>query len=276
MIQIRNLLDTPLEDIVACMVICFEGYFVKLSSCVDFWSERFSAARVDYAVSFGAFQESDLIGFVIIAIGQQLNELTAYNTGTGVIPSFRGKGIIDDIYRHALPILQSKGIRRCSLEVICDNDRAITLYNRLGFVQSKRLLFFQGVLQVAATTQLTVTESNDFRHPACEEFYSWDCSLDSIRNSPVGTYKAFEIQSADGFRGYFVMNPTTGLIVQYEIDDDEESIDSWRILLAAISQITNSKVIWKNVDIRRQTLCSLLSSVGLENFINQYEMELTI
>ena len=104
--KIRPLTDCPLSQIVDCLGEAFENYFVKMPSDVEFWRNRFKAARVDYNLSYGVFDQDGLVAFIIHGIDQHLGQKTAFNTGTGVIPSFRGRQLVDKIYEFAIPKLK--------------------------------------------------------------------------------------------------------------------------------------------------------------------------
>ena len=150
-IYIRDLATTELKDIVHCLTLCFDNYFVQLPSDTSYWKERFRCARVDYSLSFGAFDENLLVGFIIIGVDSRNEKLTAFNTGTGVLPSYRGRKIVDMLFAHAFPLFISRGITHCGLEVIQDNTRARHVYERIGFAVSRTFLCFRGTLPAVSS-----------------------------------------------------------------------------------------------------------------------------
>jgi len=85
-IEIRDLANTKLSTIVDCLLIAFDGYFVKMPSDVHYWANRYKGARVDFSLSFGAFEGDKLVAFIINGIDDDKGMRTAFNTGTGVIP----------------------------------------------------------------------------------------------------------------------------------------------------------------------------------------------
>ena len=54
--------------------------------------------------------------------------------GMGLLPDYRGQGIGTRLAVEAIRAAQSAGIERVELEVFASNERAIALYQRLGFV----------------------------------------------------------------------------------------------------------------------------------------------
>lgn len=53
---------------------------------------------------------------------------------TGVLPGFRGRGIGGALVSEFVTRMQQRGIEAVFLEVAVDNDAALSLYKRLGFV----------------------------------------------------------------------------------------------------------------------------------------------
>jgi ribosomal protein S18 acetylase RimI-like enzyme len=53
--------------------------------------------------------------------------------GMGLLPAYRGRGIGRQLLSACLAKARSKGITRVELEVRADNERAIKLYERMGF-----------------------------------------------------------------------------------------------------------------------------------------------
>jgi ribosomal protein S18 acetylase RimI-like enzyme len=108
--------------------MAFDGYFVKMPDSLDYWATRFKQARVNYHYSFGVFDASRLVAFIIQGMDIHDGQLTAFNTGTGVLPAYRGQKLVDRLYDHAIPRLKERGIQKCQLEVIQENERAIRVY----------------------------------------------------------------------------------------------------------------------------------------------------
>jgi len=58
---------------------------------------------------------------------------TAYFGSFAVHPQFRGRGLGKAIMAGVIDRLKSDGVKRLELVVVCDNERAINFYRRLGF-----------------------------------------------------------------------------------------------------------------------------------------------
>jgi len=103
-----------------------------------------------------------------------------------------------------------------------------------------------------------------------QDLYSWDFHARVIKN---GDYRYYQISKGNLVESYFVINPNNGYVAQFEVL--LESQGCWDRLFSGIREISNSiKVI--NVDTRLDKKIGYLNSIGLENTVNQYEMEMSI
>lgn len=266
--EIRSLADTNLSDIVACLLEAFEGYFVKMPESIDYWEERFRGARVEYELSFGMFDQDRLVAFIMNGIDTQEGELTAFNTGTGVIPSYRSQQAVDKMYAHAFPLLRERGVQNCRLEVIQANDRAIRVYERIGFHKIKSLLSFRGACKVSEAS-LNQTEVNLSSIESLirrkEQFYSWDFTFEALSKNET-SFRCYLLDQYDN--SYYIINPETKMLVHYELPEQE-----LEALFSNISALCET-IRLVNVDASRIKLVDSLAELGFENYINQYEMKM--
>lgn len=271
--EIKNLQHIPLPSIVDCLLESFADYFVKMPEDVQYWENRFLGARVNFELSFGMFDDGKLIGFIINGIDYTGEDLTAFNTGTGVIPAYRGDKIVDSIYDFAIPVLKKNGVKKCMLEVIQKNEKAIRVYERIGFSSHRSLKCFKGSLKTGVT-DVGVKKAN-FEHiidkqTIDQQFYSWDNNNEAILSSG-NLYHTFEVFFRDSCIGYFVINPKIGYLPQFELYDTESEYQLQ--LFEGIRQVAEEVRI-NNVDASRIHLCDALLQAGLENHIDQFEMEM--
>ena len=273
--KIKCLKNTSLEIIVDCLLNSFEGYFVQLPSDVSYWKKRYQAARVDLNYSYGMFDNQRMVGFIINGIDNINGELTAFNTGTGVLPAYRGNGVVDSLYEFAIPLLRDRGITRCQLEVITNNERAIKVYQRIGFNINRRLYCFKGILHSSNPQypRINKTKSagkipNDYGD---ENLYSWDHTREAVTASGEN-YETFIVLSVDAKElGYFTINAQTGYVARIE----KRQFGTYEDIIEAINQLTKEIKI-NNVDESRIQLRNHLMQAGLNNFIDQFEMEMKI
>ena len=218
------------------------------------------------------FDNEKLVAFIIHAIDNRNGVLTAYNTGTGVLPEYRGRKIVQSIYDFALPDLRRNGIRRCTLEVIRENDPAIKAYRRVGFKICKNYKCFRGKVEVSANIPSTLREINfrmiDWHALADQSAYSWDNHIDSLKN---GNYRYFIIGENAEPDAYFILNSETGYVAQF----DCFSPANWQELFAAMKSVSEILTI-NNVEENFREKIEHIKKAGLQHTIDQYEMQMTI
>jgi GNAT superfamily N-acetyltransferase len=274
--EIKNLKETPLNIIVDCLLDSFSNYFVPMTADLTYWENRFKAARVNYELSYGMFDNGKLVGFIINGIDYLGDSLTAFNTGTGVISGFRGQNVVDRIYEQAIPELKTKGVTKCTLEVIQKNDIAIHVYERIGFSKSRGLNCFKGT--ISSTVPAVTAERIAFDEivPVAalnDRYYSWDNVSNAVK-AAGDIYQTYTVSDEKGNNiGYFVINPLNGYLAQFEVLNGKP--EDWKILFSGISTISQNIRI-NNVDEQRKELVNTLLSLGLENHIDQYEMEMSL
>ena len=259
------------EEVITCLLTAFSNYFVVLPDDVNYWKARYKAAQIDWSLSFGMFDDDNLVGFIINGIDLHEGKRTAYNSGTGVLPEYRGRAIVDQLYEHALPEFQKEGIQKCLLEVICENERALKVYKRIGFRSRRKLFSFKGELpDISTYPQLqNVTFEEILESGSYKAFnYSWDNLAKPVEISEVNK-KSFFVTSEEGQSlGYFVLGPN-GQVVQIEASEESDISE----VLKAIGKVTPA-LRFGNIPDHRKQLLNDLRSLGFENTINQYEMEM--
>lgn len=264
--HIQALTPTHLPQIVACLLTAFEGYFVPMPPEVAYWERRFKGAAVDYKLSFGAFEAGQLVGFMMIGVDEFEGKLTAFNTGTGVIPAFRGQQIVDQLYAFAFPVFQAAGIRSAKLEVITENARAIRVYERIGFQIERRLRCLKGQITAPAPPHSLVPISVD--HPQLQAdptAYSWDHSQAALRRMG-DAYSHQLVRDAHGqLIGYFSVQ-SSGYIARFHARPGHTTE-----VLASLGQHYPAARI-NNVDAQAQERLAALQAVGFVATIDQYEM----
>lgn len=270
--HIRNLSETSLEEIIDCLLHAFEGYFVKMPADLIYWQNRFNAARVDWEFSFGMFSEGKLAGFIINGIDFENDQLTAFNTGTGVLPEFRGQKIVDQLYAFAIPLLKKSGVEACSLEVIQKNEIAVAVYKRIGFQVTADYKCFRGKLNLpesnALLTEIAADEIFERENPN-HHFYSWDFRNEAI-NLSRKNYRCYDFETEKA-KGYFILDPENGSLAQFEVAPENE--ENELNLLSAVRKIS-PEIRINNVDSKRELRLNSLLKSGLENHIDQYQMRM--
>lgn len=269
--EIKSLNVITREEVITCLLTAFSNYFVVLPDDVDYWKARYKAAQIDWSLSYGMFDGEKLVGFIINGIDVHEGRKTAYNSGTGVLPDYRGNAIVDRLYEHAFPEFRKAGIEKCLLEVICENERAMKVYNRIGFETRRKLYSFKGSLPVASgDLQLQNTSFSEILSTGLYDpkNYSWDNLSKPVEISEHNK-NCFLLTSAEGeLKGYLVLGPN-GQVVQLEASENSQISE----VLKSIRKVTTD-IRFGNVPDHRTQLLNELKALSFENTINQYEMQL--
>lgn len=271
---VNSLSRISLDELLDCFLVAFENYFVKMPTNKNYYEQRWRAAKVDFNYSYGMFDQGKLVGFIIHAIDKRAGILTAFNTGTGVIPEYRGRRIVKSIYEYALKDLWHNGIERSTLEVIAENSIAIRSYQSVGFKVCKKYKCYTGKIRIENDDQFTLREialkNIDWDTLPNQQFYSWDFQRESISG---GNYSFFQVLHNKEPESFFIINPDHQYLAQFDLLNTENK--GWRRLFSAIQKVSDGiKVI--NVDERLKDKLDQLTLMGLENSVDQYEMELNI
>jgi len=273
-VKIKNLNSISIDKIVECFLLSFSDYFVKMPTEIYYYEKRWKAARVNYELSYGMFDNEKLVAFIINGIDSQNGELVAFNTGTGVLKEYRGQKIIHQIYTHAFPEFFKSGISMCRLEVITENHRAIKVYSDIGFKKTRTLKCFKGEIINSGNTSIKKITFENIKWDKIpnQDSYSWDNCKEALQ-AGRDNYKFYEAYESNELIGFFAINSEIGYLAQFEIINDTET--NWTKLFWGIAQVsTNIKI--NNIEERLVTKISALKKFGLENYIDQFEMDMRI
>ncbi|MEL6193247.1 MAG: GNAT family N-acetyltransferase [Bacteroidota bacterium] len=271
--RIHRLDEVPFEKLMECFLEAFDGYFVKMPEDHDYYRERWKAAGVDYSWCFGISNGDKLAGFIIHAMGDKRKGLTAFNTGTGVIPAYRGRKLVNQIYQEAIPALKAGGIHRSQLEVISQNEKAIKAYERVGFKKEKHFICVKGAFSSSLDESFELRKVSPSEVPWSLfkdlELYSWDNQKSTLE---AGIHDYYLVYHEDELIGYFIHRPNRGVIHQLECLDKSET--GWKRVLSAIKSIT-PEMRMLNIDNRLTDKLAYLELFGVSPYVEQYEMAMS-
>jgi GNAT superfamily N-acetyltransferase len=279
--QIRTLGDVPLTTLATAVGHAFEDYFVKIDASPAALGARWYGARVDYALSFGAFENDQLVAFLLHGIDDSKNGKKAHNVVCGVLPTHRGKRLIEQIYEKALPVLRISGVKTLTLEVVTENQKAIKAYQNVGLRPEGMLRCFGGKLNVLdekAFASFRVQKIQDYEWDLVKDLvsytYSWDNQPDAVAMlaDDYETWLLYDQQNV--LNGFAVINPQNGYISQFGFRSGAtHSVKMY--LFKALSEVYENVRV-NNIPNDAEDIIDLLSKVGLKNTVNQFEMKMNL
>jgi ribosomal protein S18 acetylase RimI-like enzyme len=113
----------------------------------------YCAKLIQFAEVIVAIYLKEDIGLIAIYANDE-QERCAFITSIGVKPEFHGKGIGRILLQRGIQVAHEKGMQRVHLEVNLENQAALKLYHKAGFIEIKR------PIETSAILELTI-DSND-------------------------------------------------------------------------------------------------------------------
>ncbi|MBE5681292.1 GNAT family N-acetyltransferase [Pantoea agglomerans] len=108
------------------------------------WEKKIARMDAEGFIAFVAEIEGVLAGELTLFVDNKPRTRHCISFGLGVHPDYAGRGVGERLIRTALDYSRNwLGITRMELEVFHDNERALRLYERLGFER-------EGVMRQAA------------------------------------------------------------------------------------------------------------------------------
>jgi ribosomal protein S18 acetylase RimI-like enzyme len=265
----RTLTAGDFDAVVACFNQAFSDYMVRFSMTAPQLREICARRAVVFDLSVGAFDGDQLVGFTLNGFDGE----TAYDSGTGVIPTHRRQGLARDMMEFVMPRLREAGARRYLLEVIETNSRAVPLYESLGFETTRPLTCWKH--ETGTATDDFVIRPIEAEWESFESFRdvapSWQNSEASIRRArdPRIILGAFD---GDLLTGYTVVFPLTHDLAQLAVRRSHRRRGIGTALLSrAVAEAEGSLRIL-NVDARDAGIEAFLRARGVAQFIRQREM----
>ncbi|MBL3550234.1 ribosomal protein S18 acetylase RimI-like enzyme [Chryseobacterium rhizosphaerae] len=277
--EFKTLKNTSVEELLSVFNLSFSDYIVPFHLTKEVLISKINAEKIDFNLSVGAFESDQLVGFILNAEKTEDNQRIIYNAGTGVVPESRGKGLVRKMYDFILPLLKDRKVDTLLLEVIDGNKQAIRTYENLGFTMVRRLLCFNGNINLQQTdSNIVIKELEEFQWDNLRSFWdiepSWQGSvfvLEDMRKDCIvlGAYKDEKLA------GYAFYNPAARKIYQIAVDKNHRRQGIATRLFEAIKEKNNGEAVsLNNVDEVSESTCHFLNErIGLKNWVSQFEMK---
>ncbi|MGK6344019.1 GNAT family N-acetyltransferase [Chryseobacterium sp. DT-3] len=279
--EIRNLNNITTDELLSVFNKSFSDYIVPFHLSLEQLELKITADKIDLNLSVGAFESGKLAGFILHAEKEEGGKRIAYNGGTGIIPEYRGQGLVRKMYEYILPVFREGKTDVLTLEVIEGNNSAIRAYENLGFKTVRKLLCFNGIINLEEKDiNISIKEIESFQWEKFQSFWdikpSWQSSitvLENIRQSctVLGAYKDEQL------KGYIIYNPAVKKVYQVAVDQSSRRQGIATKLLSAIGQMNGEQAISvNNVDDTPENTSAFLHAAGLKNWVSQFEMKIDI
>jgi ribosomal protein S18 acetylase RimI-like enzyme len=184
MITYRLLSSADSTKLFECFLEAFSDYQVDMRLSRDEFEQRLARDGVRLEISAGAFDESRMVGFYLNALGEWQGRQSAYDAGTGVIPAYRRQGIAEELFKFMVPQLKDASVEQYLLEVLTGNERAVALYRKLGFVETRRFAVFRRSVPLTPAVGIEIRPMDKPDWELFKSFWdgdpSWQNSIDAV------------------------------------------------------------------------------------------------
>ncbi|MGY0034785.1 GNAT family N-acetyltransferase [Pedobacter sp. NJ-S-72] len=155
-IAIATLENIEIDRIVEVLNQSFSDYIVPLQLNSKQLAFKISSENVKLDLSIGVFSSGKLIGFMLHGLNEVDGKLSAYNAATGVVPDYRGQGLVGKMYDFLLPKLKAIGVEQMLLEVIVGNDAGVRAYEKMDYQVNRTLDCFRGAIETVEKSPVAV------------------------------------------------------------------------------------------------------------------------
>lgn len=277
----RSLDGIPIKTLHAVFSAAFADYAVDMRMPLSRFKAMLTGNGFRSDASVGAFDGRHLVGFLFCAPRRYLGKDTLYDCGTGVLPSYRGRGIAGEMLTY---LRETVPAERLVLEVIQSNAPAVQLYKGQGFGVLRELdcLYADaGMLRAEAKMPVTLLDRMpDIFLAQARALWnyapSWQNGMASVLQQEKTCLTAV---IADGayLIGYATMQRASGSVAQIAVRPEYRGIGVGQTLIYALStQAKSNRMYCINVDMRDGVSLGALSSWGFVSYVKQYEMALSL
>ncbi len=283
----ETLVNTDLQTLYQVFTKAFSDYQADLGLSMESFHSMMIRRGFDPELSVGAFKEPghELVGFVLNGVRDWNGKLTAYDLGTGVIPTERRRGITREILGYVMDRFRQNNIEQYLLEVLQENKGAFELYKQQGFQITRSFSVFN-LDKIAFSLNCPsgeieyITDIKPEQWQLYKAFWdfnpSWQNSIDSVR-SVKDEFIFAQIWADNMIAGYGIVNRTTGDIPQIAVHKQHRRKGIGINIIAGLMERTMAgrlRII--NVDDDCTEMVSFLKRTGFELTVRQYEMILPI
>lgn len=275
--EIRNLENIGLDKLVSVINLSFSDYIVPFQLSLEKLKTKIMAEDVKMKLSLGVFDGDEMVAVMLHGLRDTEEGLVVYNAATGVIPDYRGRGLVREMYEFLLPELKKLQVKKMVLEVITENHPAIKAYEKMGYTVARKLDCYKGKISVKKSKPTTsLKEIRSFNWTEFKTFWdaipSWQNAIQTLENSKedcciIGAYKD------DLLLGYAIFNPLSRRINQFAVGTGYRGQGIGADLFSYINERVEEQEIYVyNVDHTAVSVLGFLKSLGLTEATAQFEM----
>ena len=278
--EIRSLNNICLNELFEAFEQAFADYEVQLNK-IELLT-MLKRRGFESKASFGAFDGNKIVSFTCNGIGNFYGIPTAYDTGTGTLKDYQGKGLATQVFKYSIPHLKALGIKEYLLEVLQHNTGALSVYRKLGFEVTREFYYFKLKNDQISKTIRTLDFPYTLKPIKIDEYNSisnfwdfkpsWQNSIEAIERS-LEDFICLGIFSESKLIGYSIFEPVSGDVTQIAVDKQFHRRGIGSLLFQKMLESNkHSSIKIINTDIECHSITVFLQSKNIEPAGKQFEM----
>lgn len=276
-LRIDNLSGISLHTLSECLNLAFADYIIPLYVSSSSLARKIKRENIQWDWSVGLFDGKRLVGFILHGLGEREGEKVLYNGGTGILPAYRGSAYTRRMYEFLLPRLRQEQIEAVWLEVIEENERALNVYQKLGFEKVRNLDCFRGEAsgkkEDPRRPHLQIEEIDEPIWEELSTFFdyppSWQNDLPALRNDLSGS-KVITMRQGVQYLGYLLYSEYNRRLTCLAVHPAYRRLGIGKALLR---QLPGGQWSVINIDRRNVSTIALLTNMGWKKTFSQLEMK---
>lgn len=284
MLMIRKTTPNDMDALAAAFVAAFSDGEVNLHMTEERFLKMMRRNGFTHDYSYIALDDTRIVGFLLNACRtDETGKLRLYDTGTGVISAYRGRGIAARLFEAMLSdVKETHGTYQ--LEVLENNLPARSVYEKAGFETKRELISLRcSTAQLPSRVdpdkftlaEITLDEnavlSDAMRSLLAAGKPSWQNELSSLLRA--GGHTLLALTEGGTVKAIMTVAIGSGDIAEIAIAPDADAERTMRLLMSQLRARTRAKTLKVfNLDGDAKQAENALHKLGFAEFARQYEM----
>ncbi len=259
----RTLTAADFDAVHAGFLDAFSDYVVKLSPGKEQLLEMLTRRGWVPEASVAELEGDRIVAFTLNGIHRE----SGYDSGTGVAPSHRRRGLSRLMMERSFELLRDRGCTRYVLEVVDSNTPAIELYRSLEFEVTRGLQCW-----AFESHSLTVSQPHSETVRLCDS--ETDCDVvPSWQNTTASVKRAQDAHVVLGDEnGCAIVFASNGDVPRLVVKREMRRRGVGTRLLHEAARLAGKPLRIMNVDERDEGIARFLESAGAKRTVRQLEM----
>lgn len=271
----KTLEHTPIKTISEVFSEAFEDYSVSMQLSEIDMTRKIKAESINLKLSVGAFDDDQLVGFILFGVDTVNGVNTMWDGGTAVLKKYRGQRATQQMFYYILPIVQKNEVKRILLEVLEGNKPAYRIYQNLGFKITRKLLAYKGTPVNKSQSKYEIDVIDVYNADELLNMGAWEPAWQQMNERVAGWDDAITTLAIiidKRICAYAQIDISRKRIFQFAVEKERRRQGLGTALFACMKELCSSLSV-VNVDERSHDAIAFLEAIGMKHFISQYEME---